>query len=293
MVTQSPSLARIESGWIASLPCSPIETFFDFSCARTAGRRSRRVYICPSGSWSPKPFSVMSTSMETTSKCRTGAPVGQTPPAPPPPVAAPATAATPARTSAAAPTRTRSPPPKRRRRLLARSAMGNATASARAASRASARGSGTESTTPGSRIWRRTWAASATPTAAPAAIAVARTGSCWFRARRAPRKGQPEREREADQDVTDGGERRRWPRRERQAGGLMHERQPDAGADRRKPGCHAGWDSGAHLRRPPFASSGHARQLTFRQLGTRGREKSPLLFRSPGRGRPAADRCRR
>src|SRR3954452_10070196 len=62
---------------MASLPCSPMETVRDFSWARTAATLAFRVYICPRGSWSLKRFSVMSTSRGASSKCRTGAPVGE------------------------------------------------------------------------------------------------------------------------------------------------------------------------------------------------------------------------
>ena len=137
IVTQSPSLARIASGWMASLPCSPIETCFDFSCARTADHVLLSAYICPSGSWSRKRFRVMSTSIETTSKCRTGAPDR----------ADPASSPTPRRGTRGSSDARRGPelplprapgrPPRKRRLRPASSAMGNATASARAASRAS------------------------------------------------------------------------------------------------------------------------------------------------------------
>ena len=52
IATQSPSLARITSGWIGS-SCSPIETCWLCSSARIAGMALVSAYMWPSGSWSP------------------------------------------------------------------------------------------------------------------------------------------------------------------------------------------------------------------------------------------------
>jgi hypothetical protein len=78
--TQSPRLARMTSGWIASSR-SPSWTLRLASCARTASTWSFRTYILPWESWSPKRLSGMSTSIAWTSKRLTAASSGQGAPA--------------------------------------------------------------------------------------------------------------------------------------------------------------------------------------------------------------------
>ena len=66
IATQSPSFARMTSGWIASLR-SPTDTCCDDCSASTAGILLVRTYIFPSGSWSPKRLTGMLTSIAVTS----------------------------------------------------------------------------------------------------------------------------------------------------------------------------------------------------------------------------------
>ena len=88
METQSPSFARITSGWIASSYCWPLMTWLcrpiavDWfaSCQRTeptvlaSPMCEVSVYITPFGSLSPKRFSGILTLMAVTSKVFAGAP---------------------------------------------------------------------------------------------------------------------------------------------------------------------------------------------------------------------------
>src|SRR5579863_8899479 len=71
-VTQSPSCARITSGWIGSLP-SPLDTCWDASSARTAGIAELSTYMNPLGSCTPKRFSGMLMLMAEMSKVSCGA----------------------------------------------------------------------------------------------------------------------------------------------------------------------------------------------------------------------------
>ena len=81
--TQSPSLARIASGWIGS-SLRPIETFWEACSARTAATRSLSTNMRPCGSLSPKRLSGIVTLIACTSKVFSGAPSGQGAPGPAP-----------------------------------------------------------------------------------------------------------------------------------------------------------------------------------------------------------------
>ncbi len=98
---------------------------------------------------------------------------------------------------------------------------------------------------------------------------------------------EAERDREADQHVAHRREGGRRAGRERQAGSLMDERQPDSGADRRETGGDdAGGDASSHGSTSFFVSSGHASHLLgCRQPGMRGPEGSPQPCRLPDRDR--------
>ena len=85
--TQSPMLARMTRGWMASSPCRPSETFCVRSWARTSSIRFVSVNILPCGSLSPKRLSGIFTSSDVTSKRLVGEVAGQGAPAPAPAVA--------------------------------------------------------------------------------------------------------------------------------------------------------------------------------------------------------------